>query len=127
MKYMLMFVDDQEAFNSMAPDVQAQMYQQIGEWWGKNASEGRIVGGEQLQPPNTATTVRHSRNGGDPVTTDGPFIEAKEGIGGFAIVDVPDLDGALELARTWPPGGIVEVRPLVPDAGERMGTDDHDH
>jgi|SRR5579872_5005539 len=122
MKYMLMFVDDQEAFNSMTPEVQAQMFQQIGEWWGKHASAGRIVGGEQLQPPNTATTVRHSRNGGDPVTTDGPFIEAKEGIGGFAIVDVSDLDGALELARTWPAKGTVEVRPLVPDPGEG-----HDH
>ena len=121
MKYMLMFVDDQEAFNAMTPEVQGRMFQQIGEWWGKHASEGRIVGGEQLQPPNTATTVRH-REGGDPVVTDGPFLEAKEGIGGFAIVDVPDLDGALDLARTWPPGGIVEVRPLVSDPGG-----DHDH
>jgi hypothetical protein len=122
MKYMLLFVDDQEAFNSMTPEVQGQMYQQIGEWWEKHAAAGRIVGGEQLQPPNTATTVRHPRQGGEPVTTDGPFMEAKEGIGGFAIVQVPDLDGALELARTWPARGVVEVRPVVADAGEP-----HDH
>lgn len=121
MKYMLLFIDDQEAFNSMSPEVAGAMFQQVGEWWGKHSADGRIVGGEQLQPPATATTVRH-REGADPVTTDGPFIEAKEHIGGFAIVDVPDIDGALELARTWPAKGTVEVRPLVTDPGG-----DHDH
>lgn len=120
MKYMLLFIDDQEEFAQMPPDVAGRIYQQIGEWWGKHASEGRIVGGEQLQPPTTATTVRH-REGADPVITDGPFLEAKENIGGFALVDVPDLDQALELARTWPARGIVEVRPLITDPGE------HDH
>jgi hypothetical protein len=119
-KYMLMFIDDQEAFRDMPPEVAGKIYQQIGEWWGKHASEGRITGGEQLQPPSTATTVRHLE-AADPVVTDGPFIEAKENIGGFAIVDVPNLDDALELAKTWPARGIVEVRPLVPDPGE------HDH
>ncbi|HEX6487751.1 MAG TPA: YciI family protein [Candidatus Dormibacteraeota bacterium] len=125
MKYMLLFIDDQEAFNSIPDEQRGALYQQVGEWWGKHSSEGRIVGGEQLQPPSTATTVRHSHNGGAPVTTDGPFIETKENIGGFAIVDVPDLDQALELARTWPARGVVEVRPLFEDAGTMDG--DHDH
>lgn len=120
MKYMLLFIDDQEAFATMSPEVAGAVYQQIGEWWGKHSAEGRIVGGEQLQPPSTATTVRH-RGDADPVITDGPFIEAKENIGGFALVDVPDLDGALELAKTWPARGVVEVRPLVTEA------DDHGH
>ena len=123
MKYMLLFIDDQEAFQSIPDDQKGQLFQQVGEWWEKHSSEGRLVGGEQLQPPSTATTVRHSRSGGTPVTTDGPFIEAKENIGGYAIVEVSDLDGALELARTWPARGIVEVRPLIEDPG----TMDHDH
>jgi len=72
---------------------------------------GTLVSGEQLGPPNTATTVRHSD--GDSYVLDGPFIEAKEHIGGFAIVDVETLDEALELARTWPAGGSVEVRRIV--------------
>ena len=122
MKYMLMFVDDQEAFHSVPEERKAEVYRQIGEWWGTHAAQGRIVGGEQLQPPSTATTVRH-RDGADPVVTDGPFIEAKENIGGYAIVDVPDLDGALALAKSWPARGIVEVRPLVEDPG---GEHDHD-
>ena len=120
MKYMLMFVSDQDAFDTIPDDQKGALYQRIGEWWGEHAAAGRIVGGEQLQNPNTATTVRVSRNGGEPVITDGPFIEAKESIGGFAIVDVPDLDAALAIAKTWPPGDTIEVRPLVEDAGERM-------
>ena len=64
--------------------------------------------------PDTATTVR---SGG--VVVDGPFSEAKEVIGGFSVIDVPDLDAALGLARSWPmlelPGVSVEVRPMVVD------------
>ena len=117
MKYVLLFVNDQDQFNSMSEADMGAMGQTIGEWWGKHAAAGRIVGGEQLQPPNTATTVRH-RDGADPVITDGPFLETKEGIGGYAVVNVPDLDEALELAKTWPAKGTVEVRPLVPDESE---------
>ncbi|HXL60507.1 MAG TPA: YciI family protein, partial [Mycobacterium sp.] len=67
--------------------------------------------GEQLEPPKTATTVRHQD--GDIYVVDGPFIEAKEHIGGFAIVEVATFDEALDLARTWPAGGSVEVRRVV--------------
>jgi hypothetical protein len=94
----------------MSPEEARQAYARVGAWWQEHQS--KIVGGEQLQPANTATTVRHSRNGADPVVTDGPFIEAKEQIGGFAIIDVPDLDEALRMAKTWP-AGSVEVRPVV--------------
>jgi hypothetical protein len=72
------------------------------------------VGGAQLQPAATATTVRVS--GGETLTTDGPFVETKEVLGGFYLVDVPNLDDALEFASKVPAarlGGAVEVRPLV--------------
>jgi hypothetical protein len=69
------------------------------------------VSGEQLEPPSTAKTVRHE--GADRLVIDGPFIETKEHIGGFAIVEVSSIDAALELARTWPAGGAVEVRKLI--------------
>lgn len=63
-------------------------------------------------PARKARTVRW-RNG-RPLVTDGPFIEAKESVGGFGVIDVPDLETALEIASTWPaPGHAVEVRPLV--------------
>src|SRR5437588_11581381 len=85
----------------------------IPQWSGKYAS--KITGGHELQPERTATTIRF--NNGKPVVTDGPFIEGKETIGGYAEVTVADLDEAIEMAKGWPTGGLVEVRPVV-DRGE---------
>jgi hypothetical protein len=73
-----------------------------------------IVSGEQLQPVETATTVRVQD--GETLLTDGPFVDAKEHVGGFIVVDVDDLDAALAIAERIPAarmGGAVEVRPLV--------------
>ncbi len=73
-----------------------------------------VVGGEQLQPVETATTVRVQN--GETLLTDGPFVDAKEHVGGFILLEVDDLDAALEIAARIPAarmGGAVEVRPLV--------------
>jgi hypothetical protein len=73
-----------------------------------------ILSGEQLQPAETATTVRVQN--GETLLTDGPFIDAKEHVGGFIVVEVDDLDAALAIAARVPAarmGGAVEVRPLV--------------
>ena len=73
-----------------------------------------VVGGEQLQPIETATTVRVQN--GETLLTDGPFIDAKEHVGGFLVIEADDLDAALEIAARIPAarmGGAVEVRPLV--------------
>jgi hypothetical protein len=72
------------------------------------------VGGEQLQPGATATTVRVDN--GNVLTTDGPYAETKELLGGFYLIDADDLDGALDFAAKVPAarlGGLVEVRPVV--------------
>jgi hypothetical protein len=72
------------------------------------------VGGGQLQPVQTATTIRVQ--GGETLTTDGPFADTKEVFGGYYVFDVGDLDTAIELAARVPAarmGGSVEVRPLV--------------
>ena len=112
MRYMLMFVDTDTDWSGVPDEERDRMFQTIGAWWGKHSESGKIVGGEQLQPAATAKTVTHTGNG-KTVVTDGPFIEAKERIGGYAIVNVGGLEDALQLARTWPAGGKVEVRPLV--------------
>jgi hypothetical protein len=73
-----------------------------------------VIGGNQLQPFDTATTVRVEN--GETLLTDGPFVDAKEHLGGYLLVEVDDLDAALELAARIPAarmGGAVEVRPLV--------------
>ena len=111
MRYLLLFAGDQDAFNAMAPADSQAMYDQIGEWWSRHAQAGTLVGGEQLEPPGTASTVRNA--GAGSYVVDGPFIEAKEHIGGFAIVNVATRQDAIELARTWPAGGSVEIRRVV--------------
>ena len=73
-----------------------------------------VFGAERLQPVETATTVRVEN--GQTLLIDGPFIDAKEHVGGFALVEADDLDGALEIAARIPVarlGGAVEVRPLA--------------
>lgn len=110
MKYMLLLADDGR-WAEAPREVIDEMYGKIGAWWGRNAQAGTIVDGAQLQPRQTATTVRF--NGSKPMVTDGPFIEAKEAVGGYAIIDAESLDKAIELAKTWPAGGAVEIRPLV--------------
>jgi hypothetical protein len=73
-----------------------------------------VVGGDQLQPVETATTVRVEN--GEVLLTDGPFVDAKEHLGGYCLVEADDLDVALEIAARIPAarmGGAVEVRPLV--------------
>jgi hypothetical protein len=91
---------------------QAQAFGGIMEWFGKHWADGTIVESNQLQPPNTATTVILDH--GSSTIVDRPLLEAKEAIGGYAVVEVADLDAALALARSFPmPDGKVEVRPVV--------------
>ena len=76
--------------------------------------DDRVVGGQQLQPTETATTVRVPN--GDAVVTDGPFAVTAEVLGGYYLVDTDDLDAAVEIAKRLPAarlGGSVEVRPVV--------------
>ena len=74
-----------------------------------------VVGGEALQPSSTASTVR--RGDGDALVTDGPFADTKEALGGFYVIEAPDLDVALRLAKICPANNV-EVRPVLelPDA-----------
>jgi hypothetical protein len=85
----------------------------VMKWFEKHSS--KIRGGHQLQPERTATSVKFDN--GKPVVVDGPFIEGKETIGGYAEVEVEDLDEALAMAKEWPTGGPVEVRPIVDRSG----------
>jgi hypothetical protein len=73
-----------------------------------------VTSGLQLQPPEMATTVRVED--GRTLTTDGPFVELKEAVGGYLLFEADDLDAAIELAARIPAarmGGAIEVRPIV--------------
>ncbi len=116
MKYVIMFTSRPGLDAGVPAERRDEVYQQIFQWFTDHDSE-ISDGGAELQAPTTATTVKAVDGGGQPVVVDGPFSEAKESIGGFSIIDVPDLDAAIALARTWPslsfPGVAVEIRPIV--------------
>src|SRR5215212_10617340 len=83
---------------------------------------GAFVGGEALQPTSTATTIRV--RDGQTLTTDGPFAETKEALGGYYLIEAADLDAALQLATACPGAkwGSIEVRPIVDfSAGQMPG------
>jgi len=111
MRYMVLIAGE-NTWAGLTEAEQAALYERIGSWWDEQAGQGRIVDGHELQGVETATTVRRGADGNVTVT-DGPFVEAKESIGGYAIVDVPDLDAAIALVSGWPAPGALEIRPLV--------------
>ena len=110
-EYLILIFEDESAYATATPDV----FQQVMEAHNRFAEQvpergGKIVEGRALQPTATATTIR-----GD-VVTDGPFIETKEALGGYYLVESDNLDSAIELAARIPAarmGGAVEVRPVV--------------
>src|SRR5690242_13286804 len=113
MKYVLLFcgdADDAAAFAALTPDELRARYAEVGAWFTEHRA--KIGGSNQLQGPETATSVRFGPDG-PPVVTDGPYLEGKEAIGGYAEVDVADLDEALRMARTWLGRGTVEIRPVM--------------
>jgi len=114
-KYIMLIADQPGYWENLPESEQHAAFHKIGEWWGGLAERGKITEGHQLQPANTATTVR--LNGGSPVVTDGPFSESKETVGGYGILNVVDLDEALAIVKTWPSPAKIEVRPLVEREG----------
>jgi hypothetical protein len=118
MKYVLLFggtMEGAEQLPSPAREEAMADYRKSSEWFTKYTESGKVVGGEELQGPSTATTV--TRKNGKVIVTDGPFIESKEVIGGFALIEVADLDEALAMAKEWP--GTVEIRPIVDHSQDR--------
>jgi hypothetical protein len=95
-----------------------QAYKAVDAFNAEVKSAGAWVFAGGLHPPSTATVVRSQ--GGEVVTTDGPFAETKEQLGGFWVIKAPDLDAALEWAAKGSAacGGPVEVRPFQDEPGE---------
>ena len=116
MRYLLMFYADEAAWMALPEAERDAAIGRIGQWFGEQAAAGRIVDGRRLAGGKRATTTvrlgRIQRSGDAPVVTDGPFTEAKESVGSYAIVEAKDRDDAVAIAKTWPAGGLVEVRPV---------------
>ena len=107
MRYLLLIAGDE---TTTSPD--PKVTEAYGEWAKEAAERGILQGGERLRPTADATTVRVRK--GETLSTDGPFAEAKEQLGGYFLVDCKDRDEAIMAASRLPGAltGSIEVRPI---------------
>jgi hypothetical protein len=114
MEYMLLINVEGEP-GSGTPEEREALSAEFGAYTQSLIDAGALVAGDPLQPPTTSTTVRVQ--GGETLTTDGPFAETKEWLAGYYKIDVGTLDEAIEWAARIPSvkhGGAIEVRPVAP-------------
>jgi hypothetical protein len=112
MKYILLIYGDEREWISMPQDELEKVYEAHGAYSEALKKVGAYVGGAELKPVSTATSIRFGN--GKPKTVDGPFAETKEQLGGYYVIEVDNLEQALEWAEKMPgmTEGTVEVRPL---------------
>jgi hypothetical protein len=111
MKYAMVIVKADEEWEALS-EANGD-FDSLVSWWAGLRASGKITAGAQLAPPSKAITV--SWRGQDPIVTDGPYLEAKETVGGFGILDVDSAEEALGIASSWPAkvGIRIELRPVV--------------
>lgn len=112
-QYLILIYETEDSYTDVAPELWQRMMDAHGRFMQQVKEKGsRIIGSEALQPTTTATSIR-----GD-IVTDGPFVETKEALGGYYLIEANDLDHALEIAKLCPaPYGGVEVRPIMDFSG----------
>ena len=112
-QYLILIYDQESAWMDATPEVSAKLMEQHNTFAQQNGE--KILGGNALQSVTTATTLRPDAAGGF-TTTDGPFVETKEALGGYYLVEAADLDEAIALAKQVPvlaPTAGLEVRPIM--------------
>ncbi|MQA63695.1 MAG: hypothetical protein GEU86_19990 [Actinophytocola sp.] len=113
MKYVLMFCETEQWEKDWEAMDQAERdrgFERVQAWLAENSD--KILHHRKLTGPETATTIRLDGSV-EPIVTDGPLVEGKEVISGYAEVEVADLDEAIRMARTWPACPLVEIRPVL--------------
>jgi hypothetical protein len=112
MKYLCLIYDDEQQMMKRPRDETGKMSADYMTYTGSIQKSGHYLGGNALQPTHTATTVRS--RGGKVSTTDGPFAETKEQLGGYYLIEAKDLNDAIQVASRIPSAkfGSIEVRPI---------------
>ena len=112
MRYLCLIYDEEKKWAAMSKEEADAVMGEYFNFTEDVKKSGHYVGGEALQPVNTATSVRV--RGGKMSTTDGPFAETKEQLGGYYLINAKDLNDALQIASKIPGAktGTVEVRPI---------------
>ena len=121
MQYLLLINTAEDSWASLTEAQQNEMYAAYGAFTEEIRVKGVMVGGDQLAPSTTATTVRV--RDGETLVTDGPFAETKEQLGGYYLIEAESIDEAIEWAAKIPGAqfGVIEVRPVVPQPAEVAG------
>jgi len=119
MQYTLLIYADEAGWDEAPETERAAMLARYADLARDLREQGKLLGGEELCPVATATSVRV--RAGDTIVSDGPFAETKEALGGFYLIEAESLDEAIEWASRIPAAtrGTIEVRPLVVHPGER--------
>jgi hypothetical protein len=116
MKFAMLICGDDQEWSTLSPAAEEDLMKQIFGWYEQWQPTGKIAdGGVELQPRDTAKTVRAGADG-RPVVTDGPYVELKEVVGGVVVLECDDIDEAARVAATWPLGAgmtAIEVRPVM--------------
>ena len=116
MKFAMLICGDDDVWGSLSPEDEQDVMKQIYGWYEKWQPTGKIAdGGAELQNRSTAKTIRRAPDGG-PVVTDGPYLELKEVIGGFVLLECDTIDEAVAIAAEWPGSAgmsAIEVRPVM--------------
>jgi hypothetical protein len=114
-QYMLLIYNEPGGWDTMTPEQQQSVFAEYGAYTEELQGSGKMVAGDALQPTTTATSIRVRE--GETLTTDGPFAETKEVLGGYYLIDVETIDEALDWAAKIPGAkyGTIEVRPVVTD------------
>jgi hypothetical protein len=116
MRFAMLICGDEARWDTLSPSDEDDAMKRVYAWFERWQPTGKIAdGGAELQSSKTAKTVRQGADG-QPVVTDGPYLEAKEVIGGVVILECDDIDDAVAVAATWPllmAGSSVEVRPVM--------------
>jgi hypothetical protein len=112
MQYLLLIYDTEKIWADMPPEESGKLFGEYMQFSKEIRESGHFIAGEALQPVHTATTVR-TRNG-KTTSTDGPFAETREQLGGFYMINAKDLDEATAIAARIPSAryGSIEVRPV---------------
>jgi hypothetical protein len=113
MQYMLLIYGDPTSWESLSDEERGQMMKAYGSFTQELRDSGAMIAGDALEPTQTATTVRVQND--ETLTTDGPFAETKEQLGGYYLIEADSLDEAIEWAAKIPGArhGSVEVRPVM--------------
>jgi hypothetical protein len=111
MKYVMLIMNTPDQAK-LSEEENSTWYTEVFAWYEKWGATGKLESGHQLQGPETAKTIRGSS------VTDGPFIETKEVLGGYSVIDAETYDEAVDVAKSWP--GVdrglitIELRPVLP-------------